>query len=186
MTFLLKFHLLLVQETPTKELGEHSYDSNSQAPELSGAAPPAGYLNRFTNSESSTDEEGNQQRLRLRAAILKRPDLCPCLRAGGGFEWDDDFSSPAPAFPPKGKASASKAPPFSAGARFSSPPPVAGRVLEPSWSSSSNYSRFSISPASIASFSLTHLTDSDIEQGGKLTRFRVLDAVTGSFSSFTF
>lgn len=51
--------------------------------------------------------------------------------------------------------------------RFSSSPPAAGRVLEPSWSGSSNYSRFSISPASIASFSLTHLTDSDIEQGGK-------------------
>lgn len=184
MTLLLKFHLLLVQETPTKELGEHSYGSSSQAPELSGAAPPAGYLNRFTNSESSTDEEGNQQRLQLRAAILERPDVCLCLRAGGGFEWDDDFSSPAPTFPPKGKAS--KAPPFSAGARFSSPPPVAGRVLEPSWSSSSNYSRFSISPASIASFSLTHLTDSDIEQGGKLTRFRVPDAVRASFSSLTF
>lgn len=77
MTLLLKFHLLLVQETPTKELGEHSYGSSGQAPELGGAAPPAGYLNRFTNSESSTDEEGNQQRLRLRAAILKTPDLCP-------------------------------------------------------------------------------------------------------------
>lgn len=170
MTLLLKSHLLLVQETPTKELGEHSYGSSGQAPELGGAAPPAGYLNRFTNSESSTDEEGNQQRLRLRVAILETPDLCLCLRAGGGFEWDDDFSSPA--FPPKGKASASKAPPFSAGARFSSPPPVAGRVLEPSWSSSSNYSRFSISPASIASFSLTHLTDSDIEQGGKFHPFQ--------------
>uniref|UniRef100_H3D322 Lemur tyrosine kinase 2 n=1 Tax=Tetraodon nigroviridis TaxID=99883 RepID=H3D322_TETNG len=133
---------LFDQETPTKELGEHSYGSSGQAAEFSGAAPSPGYLNRFTNSESSTDEEG------------------------GGFEWDDDFSSPAPAFLPKGKASASKAPPFSAAARFSSPPPVGGRVMEPSWSSSSNYSRFSISPASIASFSLTHLTDSDIEQGG--------------------
>lgn len=85
------------------------------------------------------------------------------MSAGGGFEWDDDFSSPAPAFLPKEKAPGSKAPPSSAAARFSSPPPVAGRAPEPSWGSSSNYSRFSISPASIASFSLTHLTDSDIE-----------------------
>ncbi|XP_011602186.2 serine/threonine-protein kinase LMTK2 [Takifugu rubripes] len=128
---------LFDQETPTKELGDHAYGSRSPAPELSGAAPSAGCLSRFTNSESSTDEEG------------------------GGFEWDDDFSSPAPAFLPKDKASA--APPSSAAARFSSPPPVAGRAPEPSWGSSSNYSRFSISPASIASFSLTHLTDSDIE-----------------------
>lgn len=50
-----------MQETPTKELGDHSYGSSSQAAEFSGAAPSAGYLNRFTNSESSTDEEGNGQ-----------------------------------------------------------------------------------------------------------------------------
>nr|XP_019958410.1 PREDICTED: serine/threonine-protein kinase LMTK2 isoform X1 [Paralichthys olivaceus] len=134
---------LFDQETPTKELADHSSGSNSQVPEFSSPVSTASYLNRFTNSESSTDEEG------------------------GGFEWDDDFSSPAPAFLPKtDKDPVSKAMSSSATSRFSSPPPAAGRVLEPSWSSSSNYSRFSISPASIASFSLTHLTDSDIEQGG--------------------
>ncbi|XP_040918040.1 serine/threonine-protein kinase LMTK2 [Toxotes jaculatrix] len=134
---------LFDQETPTKELGDHSSGSNSQVPEFSSPVPTASYLNRFANSESSTDEEG------------------------GGFEWDDDFSSPAPAFLPKtDKDPASKAMSSSAASRFSSPPPAAGCVLEPSWTSSSNYSRFSISPASIASFSLTHLTDSDIEQGG--------------------
>ncbi|XP_073351093.1 serine/threonine-protein kinase LMTK2 [Pagrus major] len=134
---------LFDQETPTKELGDHSSGSNSQVPEFSSPVSTASYLNRFTNSESSTDEEG------------------------GGFEWDDDFSSPSPAFLPKtDKDPVSKAMSSSAASRFSSPPPAVGRVLEPSWNSSSNYSRFSISPASIASFSLTHLTDSDIEQGG--------------------
>lgn len=134
---------LFDQETPTKELGDHSSGSNSQTPEFSSPVPTASYLNRFTNSESSTDEEG------------------------GGFEWDDDFSSPAPAFlPKKDKDPVSNVMSSSAASRFSSPPPAVGRVLEPSWTSSSNYSRFSISPASIASFSLTHLTDSDIEQGG--------------------
>ncbi|XP_041813609.1 serine/threonine-protein kinase LMTK2 [Chelmon rostratus] len=134
---------LFDQETPTKELGDHSSGSNSQAPELSSPGPTASYLNRFTNSESSTDEEG------------------------GGFEWDDDFSSPGPAFLPKmDRDPISKAVSSSAASRFSSPPPAVGRTLEPSWTSTSNYSRFSISPASIASFSLTHLTDSDIEQGG--------------------
>uniref|UniRef100_A0A672Z6X7 Serine/threonine-protein kinase LMTK2 n=1 Tax=Sphaeramia orbicularis TaxID=375764 RepID=A0A672Z6X7_9TELE len=124
---------LFDQETPTKELGDHSSGSNSQVPEFNSPVSTASYLNRFTNSESSTDEEG------------------------GGFEWDDDFSSPAP-----------KAVSSSAASGFSAP--AVGRVLEPSWTSSSSYSRFSISPASIASFSLTHLTDSDIEQGGKLIR----------------
>ncbi|XP_028455096.1 serine/threonine-protein kinase LMTK2 [Perca flavescens] len=133
---------LFDQETPTKELGDHSSGSHNQAPEFGSPVPTASYLNRFTNSESSTDEEG------------------------GGFEWDDDFS-PAPAFLPKmDKDPVSKTMSSSAASRFSSPPPAAGRVLEPSWTSSSNYSRFSISPASIATFSLTHLTDSDIEQGG--------------------
>uniref|UniRef100_A0A8C3ATK3 non-specific serine/threonine protein kinase n=1 Tax=Cyclopterus lumpus TaxID=8103 RepID=A0A8C3ATK3_CYCLU len=132
---------LFDQETPTKELGDHSSGSHNQAPEFSSPVPSASYLNRF-NSESSTDEEG------------------------GGFEWDDDFS-PTPAFLAKtDKGSVSKTTSSSAASRFSSSPPAAGRVLEPSWTSSSNYSRFSISPASIASFSLTHLTDSDIEQGG--------------------
>ncbi|KAK5856378.1 hypothetical protein PBY51_007980 [Eleginops maclovinus] len=131
---------LFDQETPTKELGDHS--SHNQAPEFSSPLPSASYLNRFANSESSTDEEG------------------------GGFEWDDDFSL-APAFPPKtDKDPVSKTMSSSAASRFSSPPPATGRGLESSWSGSSNYSRFSISPASIASFSLTHLTDSDIEQGG--------------------
>ncbi|XP_034567786.1 serine/threonine-protein kinase LMTK2 [Notolabrus celidotus] len=132
---------LFDQETPTKELGDHSSGSNSQAPELGSPVSTSSYLNRFTNSESSTDEEG------------------------GGFEWDDDFSSPTPAFLPKSdKDPVSKNMSSSSASRFTSPPST---VLEPSWtSSSSNYSRFSISPASIASFSLTHLTDSDIEQGG--------------------
>uniref|UniRef100_A0A665VYG6 non-specific serine/threonine protein kinase n=1 Tax=Echeneis naucrates TaxID=173247 RepID=A0A665VYG6_ECHNA len=134
---------LFDQETPTKELGDHSSGCDSQVPELSSSGPTSSYLNRFANSESSTDEEG------------------------GGFEWDDDFSSPAPAFLPKtDKDPVSKAM-SAAASRFSSPPPAGGHVLEPSWTSSSNYSRFSISPANIASFSLTHLTDSDIEQGGK-------------------
>ncbi|KAJ7989722.1 hypothetical protein DPEC_G00307470 [Dallia pectoralis] len=139
---------LFDQETPTKELGEHLSRSNSQVSEFSSPVPSASYLNRFTNStESSTDEEG------------------------GGFEWDDDFSSPEPsAFLSKAAmdlAVSNSTSPSSAALRYFSPPPHGGRVPETSWSSStSNYSRFSISPASIANFSLTHLTDSDIEQGG--------------------
>uniref|UniRef100_A0A8C5E0B0 Serine/threonine-protein kinase LMTK2 n=1 Tax=Gouania willdenowi TaxID=441366 RepID=A0A8C5E0B0_GOUWI len=136
---------LFDQETPTKELGEYSSSgADGQAPEPSSPAPSPGFLSRFANSESSTDEEG------------------------GGFEWDDDFSSPAPSFLPKeGKGSVMKTMASSSTASGFSPP-AAGRVLEHSWTNASNYSRFSISPASIASFSLTHVTDSDIEQGGKL------------------
>ncbi|XP_074866651.1 serine/threonine-protein kinase LMTK2 [Carettochelys insculpta] len=133
---------LFDQETPTKELGNRAADSNNQGsantPVLSSGLS---YLNKFTNSESSTDEEG------------------------GGFEWDDDFSSPEPSFiaKPANNLISSK-PPLHTSKYFSPPPP--SRSLEQNWSHSSPYSRFSITPANIASFSLTHLTDSDIEQGG--------------------
>ncbi|XP_047427902.1 serine/threonine-protein kinase LMTK2 [Mugil cephalus] len=134
---------LFDQETPTKELGDHGSAPDSQVPEYSSRVPTSSYLNRFANSESSTDEEG------------------------GGFEWDDDFSSPAASFLSKRDKELTPKPASSSPASsFSSPTPAVARALETSWSSSSNYSRFSISPASIASFSLTHLTDSDIEQGG--------------------
>lgn len=53
---------------------------------------------------------------------------------------------------------------------FSPPPPP--RSVEQSWPHAAPCSRFSISPASIASFSLTHLTDSDMEQGGELGGLR--------------
>jgi hypothetical protein len=92
------------------------------------------------------------------------------LPSGGGFEWDDDFSSPEPSVFLSKAASdlavSKTMSPSSTASHYFSPPPPGGCTPEPSWSSS-NYSRFSISPASIASFSLTHLTDSDTEQGGK-------------------
>ncbi|XP_060029222.1 serine/threonine-protein kinase LMTK2 isoform X2 [Erinaceus europaeus] len=129
---------LFDQETPTKELGQCG--SEAHGPELSSstsAASPS--LGRNMNSESSTDEEG------------------------GGFEWDDDFS-PDPFLSKTTSNLLSARPPPQSSKYFSPPPPP--RSAEQSWTNAAPYSRFSISPASIASFSLTHLTDSDIEQGG--------------------
>lgn len=61
LTILIQIWHVLLQETPTKELGDHSSGSNNQVPEFNSPAPTASYLNRFTNSESSTDEEGNTE-----------------------------------------------------------------------------------------------------------------------------
>lgn len=128
---------LFDQETPTKELG-HCGEAHGPGP--SGPAQPLGspYLGRCMNSESSTDEEG------------------------GGFEWDDDFSPDS--FMAKTTSSILGSKPLQPSKYFSPPPPT--RSSEQSWPHVSPCSRFSISPANIASFSLTHLTDSDIEQGG--------------------
>uniref|UniRef100_A0A8C4VES1 Serine/threonine-protein kinase LMTK2 n=1 Tax=Falco tinnunculus TaxID=100819 RepID=A0A8C4VES1_FALTI len=133
---------LFDQETPTKELGNRAVDMNGEDSHSTPVPSSSfSYLNRFANSESSTDEEG------------------------GGFEWDDDFSSPEPSFISKAANSLiSSKPPLQSSKYFSPPPP--SRTVDQNWSHSSPYSRFSISPANMASFSLTHLTDSDIEQGG--------------------
>ncbi|XP_065779860.1 serine/threonine-protein kinase LMTK2 isoform X4 [Muntiacus reevesi] len=129
---------LFDQETPTKELGHCG--GAARSPEPSSPAPAAGspHLSRGLNSESSTDEEG------------------------GGFEWDDDFS-PDPFLSRTTSHLLSSKPALQNSKYFSPPPP---RSAEPSWPHAAPYSRFSITPASIASFSLTHLTDSDMEQGG--------------------
>ncbi|MFT7812198.1 serine/threonine-protein kinase LMTK2 isoform X1 [Arapaima gigas] len=133
---------LFDQNTPTKELSDHLLGSSEPASESSIPVSPFSYLSRFTNSESSTDEEG------------------------GGFEWDDDFALAEPSFLSRAASncSTSKMTPSGDPQSFSPSPPVG--TAEQNWAGASSYSRFSISPASVASFSLTHLTDSDIEQGG--------------------
>ncbi|KAM8763941.1 serine/threonine-protein kinase LMTK2 isoform 2-T2 [Rhynchonycteris naso] len=129
---------LFDQETPTKELG---HGAEARGPERSSPALASGspYLSRCINSESSTDEEG------------------------GGFEWDDDFS-PDPFMSRTTNSLLGAKPSLQTSKYFSPPPPPRG--VEQSWPHTAPCSRFSISPASIASFSLTHLTDSDIEPGG--------------------
>lgn len=87
-----------------------------------------------------------------------------CFPLGGGFEWDDDFSPDPFLAKTTSNLLGSKAA-LQTSKYFSPPPPP--RSLEPSWPHVPPYSRFSISPANIASFSLTHLTDSDMEQGGE-------------------
>ncbi|XP_036095505.1 serine/threonine-protein kinase LMTK2 isoform X1 [Molossus molossus] len=130
---------LFDQETPTKELGHCGAEARGperSSPALSSGSP---YLSRCINSESSTDEEG------------------------GGFEWDDDFSSDP--FMSKTTSNLLSSKPSLQTSKYFSPPPPP-RSTEQSWAHAAPYSRFSISPANIASFSLTHLTDSDIEPGG--------------------
>ncbi|XP_073399162.1 serine/threonine-protein kinase LMTK2 isoform X2 [Dendrobates tinctorius] len=134
---------LFDQETPTKELGSRALDTSSQRSSNSSPVSPSAPGYRFTNSESSTDEEG------------------------GGFEWEDDFTSPEPAFINKPAANPIGSKLSVNPSKYFSPPPPP-RSPDESWTRGPApfYSRFSISPANIANFSLTHLTDSDMEQGG--------------------
>lgn len=131
---------LFDQETPTKDLGSRAVDSSSPVSNHSQTSPSAAG-SRFTNSESSTDEEG------------------------GAFEWEDDFPSPDPSFLNKPAANLIGSKLSVNPSKYFSPPPPS-RSSDENWTHASSYSRFSISPANIANFSLTHVTDSDIEQGG--------------------
>ncbi|XP_073504095.1 serine/threonine-protein kinase LMTK2 isoform X2 [Phyllobates terribilis] len=134
---------LFDQETPTKELGTRALDTSSQRSSNSSPVSPSAPGYRFANSESSTDEEG------------------------GGFEWEDDFTSSGPAFINKPAANPVGSKLSVNPSKYFSPPPPP-RSPDQSWTHAPApfYSRFSISPANIANFSLTHLTDSDMEQGG--------------------
>ncbi|XP_056392888.1 serine/threonine-protein kinase LMTK2 [Hyla sarda] len=134
---------LFDQETPTKELGSRAVDASSQMSSNSSPVSPSPPGYRFGNSESSTDEEG------------------------GAFEWEDDFTSPEPAFINKPAANPAGSKLSVNPSKYFSPPPPP-RSPDQSWTRAPApfYSRFSISPANLANFSLTHLTDSDMEQGG--------------------
>ncbi|KAJ8251197.1 hypothetical protein GJAV_G00218370 [Gymnothorax javanicus] len=134
---------LFDQETPTKDLSEHLSRSCSQASDFCSRVPSSSPMNRVTNSDSSTDEEG------------------------GAFEWDDDFSPPksSSSFISEATRDLNKPKtPLPVGLQYFSPSPP-GHAPEQNWPRPSVFSRFSISPASVASLSLTHLTDSDVEQG---------------------
>ncbi|XP_048846856.1 serine/threonine-protein kinase LMTK2 [Brienomyrus brachyistius] len=128
---------LFDQEIPTRELGSPALCSSNLA-QFKSPASSGSFLAR-TLSEGSTDEEG------------------------GGFEWDDDFSSDS-SFISKAAgslgASRTSAGFFSPPTSQASPYAMSAADSDHGWAS-----RFSISTASMA-LSLTHLTDSDTEQGG--------------------
>ncbi|TNM97319.1 hypothetical protein fugu_015475 [Takifugu bimaculatus] len=73
---------LFDQETPTKELGDHAYGSRSPAPELSGAAPSAGCLSRFTNFRKL--HRRRRRRLRVGRRLLLPRARVPAQGQGVG------------------------------------------------------------------------------------------------------
>lgn len=70
--------------------------------------------------------------------------------SGAGYEWEDDF----PLFPlPTSSAESASPPPRSAP---KAPPPK----------QAVQYSRFSVSPSTVSRFSITHISDSDMDSVG--------------------
>ncbi|NXX18347.1 LMTK1 kinase, partial [Podargus strigoides] len=132
---------LFDQESPTRELAEQSFP---EPPQPSGQPPAAGSppspADRLGASDDSSDGNASEE--------------------SGGFEWDDDF----PLMPVKPSLMSSltgtPAEPDPAVPALPALVPVQKQVLP------IQFSRFTVSPAPVSRFSITHVSDSDMDSIG--------------------
>ncbi|XP_030362050.1 serine/threonine-protein kinase LMTK1 isoform X1 [Strigops habroptila] len=132
---------LFDQESPTRELAEQSFP---EAPQPLGQPPdsssPPSPADRLGASDDSSDGNASEE--------------------SGGFEWDDDF----PLMPVKPSLMASlTGPPAEPDPAVPALPalvPAQKQVLP------IQFSRFTVSPAPVSRFSITHVSDSDMDSIG--------------------
>uniref|UniRef100_A0A8C6T182 Apoptosis-associated tyrosine kinase b n=1 Tax=Neogobius melanostomus TaxID=47308 RepID=A0A8C6T182_9GOBI len=130
---------LFDQESPTKELAVHGL-----------ALATDGQSSRLSASEDSSDGNVSEE--------------------SAGYEWDDDFSLLP--LPTSSKTLDSPPPPPRSVSRPESKPetkPVTPPVTIPvtrSAESKPAFSRFSVSPTPVSRFSITHISDSDVDSIG--------------------
>ncbi|KAJ7425112.1 serine/threonine-protein kinase LMTK1 [Willisornis vidua] len=139
---------LFDQESPTRELAEQSFPEpplpSGQPPLPSGQPPTGGSppspTDRLGASDDSSDGNASEE--------------------SGGFEWDDDF----PLMPAKPSLVASlpgtPAEPPTAVPSLPTLVPAQKQVLP------IQFSRFTVSPAPVSRFSITHVSDSDMDSIG--------------------
>ncbi|NWU14854.1 LMTK1 kinase, partial [Cephalopterus ornatus] len=139
---------LFDQESPTRELAEQGFPEpplpSGQPPLPSGQPPASGSppspTDRLGASDDSSDGNASEE--------------------SGGFEWDDDF----PLMPVKPSLVASlpgtPAEPPAAVPALPALVPAQKQVLP------IQFSRFTVSPAPVSRFSITHVSDSDMDSIG--------------------
>ncbi|NXN06694.1 LMTK1 kinase, partial [Indicator maculatus] len=136
---------LFDQESPTRELAEQNFPESPQPPQPTGSPPsPA---DRLSTSDDSSDGNVSEE--------------------SGGFEWDDDF--PLVAVKPSLMTSvtgtpAEPDPAVSTLPALSTLVPAQKQVLP------IQFSRFTVSPAPVSRFSITHVSDSDMDSIGGESR----------------
>uniref|UniRef100_A0A8B9BH36 non-specific serine/threonine protein kinase n=1 Tax=Anser brachyrhynchus TaxID=132585 RepID=A0A8B9BH36_9AVES len=135
---------LFDQESPTRELGEQSFPD---APEPSGQPPASGSPTSPTSPASPTD--------RLSASDDSSDGNAS--EESGGFEWDDDF----PLMPVKPSLMSSLS-----GTPAEPDPSVPALLPAPKQVLPIQFSRFTVSPAPVSRFSITHVSDSDMDSIG--------------------
>ncbi|XP_074703846.1 serine/threonine-protein kinase LMTK1 isoform X2 [Strix aluco] len=136
---------LFDQESPTRELAEQSFPDPPQPSEQPPAADsPPSPADRLGASDDSSDGNASEETPSLRVT-------------GGGFEWDDDF----PLMPVKPSLMASlTGTPAEPDPAVPALVPVQKQVLP------IQFSRFTVSPAPVSRFSITHVSDSDMDSIG--------------------
>ncbi|XP_010577019.1 PREDICTED: serine/threonine-protein kinase LMTK1 [Haliaeetus leucocephalus] len=129
---------LFDQESPTRELAEQSFP---EPPQPSGQPPAGGSppspADRLGASDDSSDGNASEE--------------------SGGFEWDDDF----PLMPVKPSLMASLT-----GTPAEPDPAVPALVPAQKQVLPIQFSRFTVSPAPVSRFSITHVSDSDMDSIG--------------------
>ncbi|XP_068920189.1 serine/threonine-protein kinase LMTK1 isoform X2 [Petaurus breviceps papuanus] len=128
---------LFDQESPTRELGEQHF------PELKDSA--SSFLSSSPSALGPSDQLSAADNFSDRTVSEE----------SGGFEWDDDF----PLMPAKSSFVSSPEPgvPASMLPSLATPPKQVLPV---------QFSRFTVSPSPVSRFSITHVSDSDIESVG--------------------
>ncbi|XP_030389792.1 serine/threonine-protein kinase LMTK1 isoform X2 [Gopherus evgoodei] len=134
---------LFDQESPTRELSDQRFPevtAPSPQPVQSNSGSPTSPMDRLSTSDDSSNGNASEE--------------------SGGFEWDDDF----PLMPVKSSliSSLTVTPvmPVSAVPSLPSLVPVQKQVPP------IQFSRFTVSPAPVSRFSITHVSDSNIESVG--------------------
>ncbi|NXJ94976.1 LMTK1 kinase, partial [Corythaixoides concolor] len=129
---------LFDQESPTRELAEPGFPEHPQPPgQPPAAGSPPSAADRLSASDDSSDGNASEE--------------------SGGFEWDDDF----PLMPVKPSLMASlTGTPAEPSPAVPALVPVQKQVLP------IQFSRFTVSPAPVSRFSITHVSDSDMDSIG--------------------
>ncbi|MGH0125456.1 UNVERIFIED_CONTAM: hypothetical protein FKN15_019082 [Acipenser sinensis] len=123
---------LFDQESPTRELADHSFPQGAESSGRSSETGETRPQERVSTSDDSSDGNVSEE--------------------SGGFEWDDDF----PLTP------VTSSPMSSLGPDPMDPPAAPESKQGPTV----QYSRFTVSPSSVSRFSITHVSDSDVDSVG--------------------
>ncbi|XP_063077555.1 serine/threonine-protein kinase LMTK1 [Engraulis encrasicolus] len=131
---------LFDQESPTRELADQDFPPGAETSKKGTHCKRPHSHDKVNASDDSSDGNISEE--------------------SAGYEWEDDF----PLLPLKTSS------PKSPKAPKSSPPPQPAAPKQPAVSTETKptiqYSRFTVSPSPISRFSITHVTDSDMESAG--------------------